>query len=344
MLQKPFDRLAVIGAIRRYRRHPLTSAWLASFFAARIRPLLLSSLLLIALLLSSLLLSTLLLIARLLAFAPGSLPLWFFSLSLSPRAALLSFAGRPLRTGSLLPLAWLLALLPRTRGSLSLVPARLVATPLLIALLRRLILLLLWLLVWLLVWLLFWGLVSCGRVCRPGLIWGCPWASLLLSLPTFLPTLLTTFLPTLLGASLPVLLFLSSILSRAITAPSLRGILAAIVAGQGGRFGVGRAGRSYRIDREHLPRGIGHIRLGLPVVLGESPVFQHRSSRRSHPLGNEAGRPLEHPRRNRIQQRDTTLFPSPLHPGLEAGAGQRKIGVERPQSYRHRSGRRHAQG
>jgi len=146
-----------------------------------------------------------------------------------------------------------------------------------------------------------------------------------------------------LGASLPILLLLFSILSRAITSPSLPGILGAVVANQGRRFGVGRAGRSCRIDLEHLPRGIRDIRLGLPVVLGESPVFQHRSSRCSHPLRNEAGRPLEDPCRDRIQQRDATLFPSPLHPGLEAGAGQREIGIERPQSYRDRIGRRHAQ-
>ena len=211
-----------------------------------------------------------------------------------------------------------------------------------IALLWGLILLLLWLLVWLLVW----GLVGCGRVGRPGLIWGGPGAALLLSLPAFrlLPTfLLATCLSTLLGASLPVLLFISSSLGRAITSPGLTGILAAIVAGQGGRFSVGCAGRGCRIDREHLPWGIRHIRLGLPVVLGERPVFQHRSSRGSHPIRNQAGRPLEHPRSDRIQQRDAALFPSPLHPGLEAGAGQCKIGIERPQSHRHRLGRRHAQ-
>ena len=92
MLQDPLDGFAVIGAIRRYRRRPLTGAWVASFSAARIRTLLLSALLLSALLLSALLLPSLLLIVWLLAFAPGSLPLRGLSLPLSPRATRLSVA------------------------------------------------------------------------------------------------------------------------------------------------------------------------------------------------------------------------------------------------------------
>ena len=87
MLQDPLDGFAVIGAIRRYRRRPLTGAWVASFSAARIRTLLLS-----ALLLSALLLPSLLLIVWLLAFAPGSLPLRGLSLPLSPHATRLSVA------------------------------------------------------------------------------------------------------------------------------------------------------------------------------------------------------------------------------------------------------------